>query len=103
MEPFIGVNPANVGYLPAIVLKEIRAGRKCEITGGVCVTIDGEEEYTRRRIYLLGRFGEIVNRRSDHGAMIATRNPPPWAAEKIHQVIWDCPEMIRWDIPKEER
>ncbi|MFA5745640.1 MAG: hypothetical protein WCX79_00210 [Candidatus Paceibacterota bacterium] len=94
---------ANIGYLPGIVLKELSAGRKCEIIGGVCLSIDNHEDYDRKKDKLVGKFGEVVARKSNGVVLIATRSPPPWAEKKIDEVIWDCEEMLRWDVPKEQR
>jgi len=89
--------PANIGYLKGVVLKELSAGRKCEITGGVYIHIDNCEDYELKKQKLIGKFGEVVTRNAE-SAFIATRSPPPWAEKKIDEVIWDCEEMIRWDV-----
>ena len=94
---------ANHGYLKGIVIKELAAGRKCEITGGIFIQIDNREDYDRKKDKLVGKFGEVVARKSNGVALIATRSPPPWAEKKIDEVIWDCEEMLRWDVPKEQR
>jgi hypothetical protein len=94
---------ANIGYLPGLILKELSAGRKCELTGGICLSIDNREDYDRKKDKLTGKFGEVVARKSNGVALIATRTPPPWAEKKIDEVIWDCEEMLRWDVPKEQR
>ena len=26
-----------------------------------------------------------------------------WAKEKIHEFIWDCEEMMRWEVPENMR
>lgn len=98
-----GINPANIGYLPALVLKELAMGRSCEITGGLVATIKTHEDYKTREYRLMGKFGEVVARRQDGTALIATRSPPEWAEKKIHSIIWDCEEMARWFIPVEQR
>jgi hypothetical protein len=91
-------NEANHGYLPGIILKELDAGRTCEIVGSVVTTIENIEDYKKNRDRLIGKFGEVVFRKDR--THIATRDPPKWAKEKIHGVIWDCDEMIRWEAPK---
>ena len=95
--------PANIGYLKGVILKELTAGRKCEIVGGICTQIENIEEYHKQKNRLIGKFGEVVSRKSDRTVLIATRSPPTWAEKKIDEVIWDCEEMIRWDAPKEQR
>ena len=40
---------ANHGYLKGIVIKELAAGRKCEITGGILIHIDNHEDYDRKK------------------------------------------------------
>lgn len=97
------INQANIGYAKGIILKELNAGRKCEITGGVYIRIDNREDYDRKKDKLIGKFAEVVSRKSDGTALIATRIPPPWAEKKIDEVIWDCDEMVRWDVPVDER
>ena len=97
------VNPANIGYLRGIVLKELSAGRKCEITGGVCTHIENKDDYNRKKDKLVGKFGEVVSRTQSGSALIATRAPPPWAEKKIDEVIWDCDEMLRWDVDINDR
>lgn len=95
-------NIANHGYLRAVVFKEISAGRQCEITGSMLIRINNMEDYKKEKPRLIGKFGEVISRESG-GVAIATRQPPPWAEKKIDEVIWDCEEMIRWDVPKESR
>ena len=51
---------ANIGYLPPMVLKEIKAGRKCEVTGGYCRSIKSMEDYNLVKKYLTGKFGELI-------------------------------------------
>jgi len=97
------INQANIGYAKGIILKELNAGRKCEITGGVYIRIDNREDYDRKKDKLIGKFAEVVSRKSNGTALIATRSPPPWAENKIDEVIWDCEEMIRWDVPVNDR
>ena len=94
-------NVANHGYLLGIIYKELSAGRSCEITGSVVTTIDNINKLHKERDRLVGKFGEVVNRGSK--TLIATRDPPMWAREKIHETIWECDEMIRWDVPEEAR
>jgi hypothetical protein len=96
-------NIANHGYLPGMILKELNAGRHCEVTGSLVATIKTQEDYEKRRDRLIGRFGEVVNRNSDGIALIATREMPEWARLKVHEVIWDCDEMLRWKVPEEQR
>ena len=95
--------PANIGYLQGIVYKEITAGRKCEITGSIFAHIDDLEEYRRKKPRLVGKFGEVVSRAPNNTALIATRTPPLWVEKKIHEVIWDCDEMLRWEVPENDR
>ena len=99
----MAINPANIGYLPGIILKEIRAGHTIELTGSVLATIRNREDYEKKKDRIIGKFGEVIQWTPTGKTFIATRDPPSWAREKIHEVIWDCPEMIRWDTPKEER
>jgi len=94
---------ANHGYLKGIIFKELSAGRKCEIIGGICTRIENMEEYNNKKDRFVGKFGEVVSRKNDGTALIATRTPPQWAEKKIDEVIWDCEEMIRWDVPINER
>ena len=95
--------PANHSYLKGIVFKELSAGRKCEITGNMLVHINDIEDYKKKKEKLVGRFGEVIARTSEGVSLIATRSPPPWAERKIDEVIWDCEEMIRWDVPVNDR
>jgi hypothetical protein len=96
-------NLANHGYLPSIVFKELAAGRQCEITGSMLVHIKNIEDYKSKKDKLIGKFGEVISRTHGNVALIATRSPPPWAEKKIDEVIWDCEEMIRWDVPINDR
>lgn len=96
-------NPANHGYAKGIVLKEISAGRRCEITGGVCLRIENKDDYDKKKDKLIGKFAEVVTRKSDGTALIATRSPPPWAEKKIDEFIWDCDEMLRWYVDVNDR
>ena len=95
--------PANHGYAKGVVLKELAAGRKCEITGGVYIQISNRADYGRKKDKLVGKFAEVVLRKPNGTSLIATRTPPPWAEKKIDEVIWDCEEMIRWDVPANDR
>ncbi len=92
---------ANHGYLSGIVFKELSAGRQCEITGSMLVHIKNFEDYKNKKEKLVGKFGEVIARTPI--TIIATRSPPPWAEKKIDEVIWDCEEMIRWDVPVNDR
>ncbi len=94
-------NPANTGYIKGLVLKELNAGRQCEITGSMLVHIKNFEDYKNKKERLIGKFGEVIARTPI--TIIATRAPPPWAEKKIDEVIWDCEEMIRWDVPVNDR
>lgn len=94
---------ANHGYAKGIVLKELAAGRQCEITGSVLIHIADIEDYHKKKDKLIGKFGEVISRKSDGTALIATRAPPPWAEKKIDEVIWDCDEMLRWDADINDR
>ena len=98
-----GINPANVGYLPGMILKEIAAGRSVEITGSIVATIKTRSDYESRRDRLIGKFGEVVHRNKDGIALIATRDLPEWACILVHEKIWDCDEMLRWKVSVEER
>ena len=97
------INPANVGYLPGVVYKELTSARSCEITGGILLHIDNFQDYNQKKGKLVGKFGEVVSRTPSNVALIATRPPPPWAEKKIDEVIWDCDEMMRWEVSPEER
>lgn len=97
------VNPANIGYLRGIVLKELSAGRRCEITGGVCIQINDREDYNKKKDKLIGKFGEVISRTPSNVALIATRSPPSWAEKKIDEFIWDCDEMLRWYVDVNDR
>ena len=94
------IDQMNVGYLPAIVMKEILAGRECEITGGLCTSIKTIEDYQRYRKRLRGKFGEIIQWTPSRRALIATRVPPAWAIDIIEEVIWNAPVMVRWQEAK---
>ena len=96
-----GINPANIGYLHGVIYKELSAGRPCEVTGSVVTTIENMNDYDKEFDRLVGKFGEVIHRKDK--AFIATRDPPMWAREKIHSVIWDCEEMIRWEVPEDVR
>jgi len=96
-------NVANHGYLPGLILKEINAGRQCEVTGSIVATIKTRSDYESRRSRLIGKFGEVINRNKDGIALIATREMPEWAATKLHEFIWDCDEMLRWKVSVDER
>ena len=90
------LNEANVGYLPAVVLKEIKAGRKCDVTGGVCRVILNMEEYEHVLSQLRGKFGEVIQWKTDRTALIATRQIPSWAIEVLEHHIYEADEMARW-------
>lgn len=92
-------NVANHGYLIGIIYKELSAGRPCEVTGSVVATISDMDKLRRDRERFIGKFGEVIHRKDK--AFIATRDPPMWAREKIHKAIWECEEMIRWDVPED--
>ena len=96
-------NIANHGYLCGMVLKEINAGRSVEITGSLLATIKTHSDYENRKDRLIGKFGEVVHRNKDGVALIATREMPEWACLKVHEVIWDCDEMLRWKVEVGER
>jgi len=96
-------NVANHGYLPGLILKEINAGRQCEVTGSIVATIKTRSDYESRRDRLIGKFGEVVHRNKDGVALIATREIPEWACLMVHEKIWDCDEMLRWKVPEGER
>lgn len=92
------MNEANVGYLPAMILKEIKAGRSCEITGGIVAYIGKIEDYEQRKDRLLGKFGEIIQWTEHRKALIATRPMPSWAIKILDAHINEAPEMERWRI-----
>ena len=94
---------ANHGYLKGIVLKELAAGRNCEITGGVYLKIENRKDYDEKKSRLTGKFGEVISRKANGTSLISTRVPPVWAEKKIDEVIWDCDEMMRWEVSPEER
>jgi hypothetical protein len=97
------INLANVGYLPGMILKEIAAGRSVEVTGSLLATIKTRADYETRKYRLIGKFGEVVARNKDGVALIATREMPEWACLKMHEVVWDCDEMLRWKVEVGER
>jgi hypothetical protein len=90
------INEANIGYLPAMVLKEIKAGRKCELTGGVYLHVKDMAEYTRVLSKLRGKFGEVIQWKADRTALIATRAMPVWAIDAMEKELPKCEEMERW-------
>ncbi len=94
-------NIANHGYLPGIIIKELLAGRECEVTGSCLIHLKTMDDYVRNKPRLIGKFGEVVNR--TNVSFIATREPPEWAREIIHEFIWYCDPMIRWTVPEELR
>lgn len=96
-------NVANHGYLPGLILKEINAGRSVEVTGSIVATIKTRSDYETHKYRLIGKFGEVVHRNKDGIALIATRDLPEWARLKVHEVIWDCDEMLRWKVEEGER
>lgn len=96
-------NPANHGYLPGMVLKELKSGRSVEITGSLVATIKTHSDYESRKDRLIGKFGEVVARNKDGIALIATREMPEWACILVHEKIWDCDEMLRWKVEVGER
>lgn len=96
------INPANIGYLPAIILKELEAGRKCEVSGSIVARISTKKDYDDRKYRLIGKFGELSYWK-EGVAMIFTRDPPDWAKRVIDDHIYDCDEMYRWFVPKEKR
>jgi len=92
------MNPANIGYLPAIVKKELAAGRACVITGGMCANAKSQADYDRIFPRMKGMFGEVVGWK-DGTAMIATRSGndlPVWVRDVIDKHIWEAEEMERW-------
>ena len=93
----------NHGYLKGVVYKELAAGRKCELTGSIVTSIKDIEEYQRKKDRLVGKFGEVVHRKGDGTALIATRAMPEWAERKLDEVVWECEEMLRWEVPGEFR
>lgn len=95
---------ANIGYLPAIVYKELLAGRTVDITGGLLMRLTSLDEYQERKPRLHGKFGEVISwTPGGTKALIATRPPPQWAEQKIHETIWECESMQRWPVPEEYR
>lgn len=96
-------NVANHGYLPGMILKELKAGRSVEVTGSIVATIKTRSDYESRRSRLIGKFGEVVARNKDGVALIATREMPEWACLMVHEKIWDCDEMLRWKVEEGER
>lgn len=89
-------NESNHGYLPAMVKKEILAGRKCEITGGVCRHLETMDDYNRVLPQMRGKFGEIIQWKADRTALIATRPLPMWAIEVMERHLEEADEMARW-------
>jgi len=98
----MSINPANIGYLCGVLLKELSSGRTCEITGSIVATIKTHQDYIDRKYRLIGKFGEVTNRKNGV-ALIMTRAPPEWAEKMIDEKIWGCEEMLRWNVPVEER
>ena len=96
---------ANMGYIPAIVIKELSAGRQIEVVGSVYANIRTREDYEKHRHDLIGLFGEIRGWKGNV-AMVATRSLsdcPMWVREMVDEHVWDRPEMFRWQVPKEQR
>jgi hypothetical protein len=95
------LNPDDFVYLPSLVVKELLAGREVEITGGMCTHFTTAADYKKRKADLTGKFGEVINDRPDRKrTLVATRNPPPWALQIIHEHIWERKEMEQWKIPE---
>lgn len=90
------LNPANTGYLLAIVWKEISSGRACEIIGGLNITVNSKDDYERKLGQMRGLFGEIIKWKSNGETMIATRRMPEWACNILEAHIWEAEEMERW-------
>lgn len=86
----------DIGYLPAMVYREVAAGRKCEITGSICKNISTMDEYTKFLPQLRGKFGETIPSSTTGIASFATRVIPEWAIEAMEVSILTCPEMRRW-------
>lgn len=84
----------NVGYLPTMVMRELKAGRPCEITGGIVATVKTMEDYEIRKDRIRGKFGEIVQWRADRTALIATRPVPEWVIKILEAHMDEAPE--RW-------
>jgi hypothetical protein len=97
------LNPANVGYLPGLIIRELKAGRTVEVTGSIFAIIKDRSDYKDRKYRLIGKFGEAINRKRNGVVQIATREMPEWAAIKMHEVVWDCDEMLRWQVEINER
>jgi hypothetical protein len=92
------LNPDDFVYLPALVVKEILAGHEVEIVGGICIHIRDASDYKKIKDSLAGKFGEVIVRGTV--TRVATRNPPPWALQIIHEHIWEKQEMREWMIPQ---
>jgi len=102
----VTMNKANMGYIPAIVLSELKAGRKVEIVGACCTNVGSRADYDSRKDRLIGLFGEVIGWKSGGVTMVATRSIsdcPDWVKKMIDDRAWDAPEMFRWQVPKEER
>lgn len=85
----------KVGYLPHMVLRELTAGRSCEIAGGIVATIKTMEDYEKRKDRIRGKFGEIIQWRADRTALIATRPVPDWVIKILESHMNEAPEKWR--------
>jgi hypothetical protein len=92
------LNPDDFVYLPSLVVKELLAGREVEITGGLYTHFKTAADYKQKKADLVGKFGEVIVR--GKVTKVATRNPPPWALQVIHDHIWERKEMENWKIPE---
>lgn len=98
-------NQANIGYIPAIVIKEVSVGRQAEIVGAVYLNIKTREEYDKHKKELIGLFGEVIGWKGNT-IQIATRalsDCPMWVREMVDRHAWDCKEMFRWQVPEDQR
>ena len=80
-------NDENIKYLPTLVLEEIKAGKKCEITGSLCRNISTMEEYLKFLPQLRGKFGEKIQAPNANTVSIATRVIPDWAITAMEECI----------------
>lgn len=86
---------SDVGYLPDMVLNELKRGRKVHITGSVFEDILTMDEFTRKRKYIEGRFG-ITKFWANNVANIVTRPMPQWAITVFENHKMEATESKRW-------
>lgn len=87
---------SDIGYIPDMVLNELKHGRTAEVVGSVNQTISTIDEYERKRKYLAGYFGKTVSWVNGR-AHIATRNMPDWAINVFELHRLEASEAKRWN------